>query len=114
MAILSLIIVLSGGTIGYWLIGGREYALLDCLYMTIITISTIGFSEVIDLSNNPGGRLFTIFLALSGIGVLTYLLSNITASVVEGELNEVFRKKKMEKMIKKYHEHFINGRTPCH
>ena len=107
MAILSLVIVLSSGTTGYWLIGGRQYSVLDCLYMTIITISTIGFTEVIDLSNNPGGRLFTIFLALSGIGVLTYLLSNITASVVEGEVNEVFRRKKMEKIIKKYHGHFI-------
>ena len=50
MAILSLVIVFSSGTTGYWLIGGREYSLLDCLYMTIITISTIGFTEVIDLS----------------------------------------------------------------
>ena len=45
MAILSLIIVLSIGTTGYWLIGGREYSVVDCLYMTILTISTIGFTE---------------------------------------------------------------------
>jgi len=51
--------------------------------------------------------LFTIGLALSGIGVLTYLLSNITASVVEGEINEIFRRKKMEKVIQNYHQHFI-------
>ena len=107
MAILSLIIVLSIGTTGYWLIGGREYSVVDCLYMTILTISTIGFTEVIDLSNNPEGRMFTIVLALSGIGVLTYLLSNITASVVEGELNLVFRRKKMDKIIQKYRRHFI-------
>jgi len=50
MAILSLVIVLSVGTTGYWLIGERQYSLLDCLYMTVITISTIGFTEVIDLS----------------------------------------------------------------
>ena len=107
MGIISLIIVLSVGTTGYWLIAERQYSLLDCLYMTIITISTIGFTEVIDLSNNPEGRVFTIGLALSGIGVLTYLISTITASVVEGELNEAFRRKKMEKSIQKYHEHFI-------
>ena len=51
--------------------------------------------------------MFTIVLALSGIGVLTYLLSNITASVVEGELNEVFRRKKMDKILQTYHGHFI-------
>lgn len=107
MAILSLVIVLSVGTTGYWLIGERQYSLLDCLYMTVITISTIGFTEVIDLSNSPQGRLFTIGLALSGIGVLTYLLSNITASVVEGKLNEIFRRKKMEKIIQNYHQHLI-------
>ncbi|MEE8350112.1 MAG: potassium channel protein [Acidobacteriota bacterium] len=106
-AVLSLIIVLAVGTTGYWLIGGPQYSWLDCLYMTIITISTIGFTEIIDLSNNPQGRLFTIVLALSGIGVLTYLISTITASVVDGELNEVFRSKKMDKSIQKYHQHFI-------
>jgi voltage-gated potassium channel len=76
------------------MIGGQQYSLVDCLYLTIITISTIGFTEVIDLSHNSQGRLFKIVLAFSGIGVLTYLLSNITASLVEGEINEVFRRKK--------------------
>jgi len=106
-ASIALIVVLSIGTSGYWLIGDQQYSILDCFYMTVITISTIGFTEVIDLSGNPQGRLFTIALALTGIGVLTYLLSNFTASVVEGELNEIFRRKKMEKMIQKYHDHFI-------
>ena len=106
-ALLSLITILSVGTIGYWLIGDGEYLVLDCFYMTIITISTIGFMEVIVISDNPQGRVFTIIVALSGIGMLTYLLSNFTALVVEGELNEAFRRKKMEKLIKKYRDHFI-------
>ena len=106
-ALLSLVTILSVGTIGYWLIGDGEYSVLDCFYMTILTISTIGFTEVIDISDNPQGRVFTIIVALSGIGILTYLLSNFTALVVEGELNEAFRRKKMEKLIKKYRDHFI-------
>jgi voltage-gated potassium channel len=53
-------------TIGYRLTGGEKYSLLDCFYMTVITISTIGYGEIIDLSVSPSGRVFTIFIALSG------------------------------------------------
>jgi voltage-gated potassium channel len=95
------------GTIGYRVLGGDEYSLFDSLYMTIITISTIGYSEIIDLSANPAGRVFTIFIALGGIGVLFYVLSNFTALFVEGEISESFRRKKMEKNIGKLTDHYI-------
>lgn len=104
--IILLFIVLSG-TIGYWFIGGKQYSLMDCLYMTVITIATIGFNEIIDLSGNPLGRGFTIFIALTGIGTLTYILSSFTAFIVEGDLNESFRRRKMEKIIKKLKDHYI-------
>jgi len=103
----GLVAILFIGTIGYWFIGGRQYSLLDCLYMTTITISTIGYREVIDLSNNPAGRVFTIFIALSGIGILFYIITNFTAFVVEGELKDTFWRKKMEKMAKNFNDHFI-------
>lgn len=89
------------------MIGGMEYTVLDSLYMTIITISTIGYGEIIDLSGSPAGRVFTIFIAFSGIGVLTYILLNVTAFIIEGELNEAFRRKKMENVIKKFKGHYI-------
>lgn len=104
---LSLISVLIIGTTGYWFIGKGQYAVLDCLYMTVITIATIGYGEIIDMSGNPSGRVFTIFIALFGIGTLTYILSNFTAFIVEGELNETFRRRKMEKIIKKFKDHYI-------
>lgn len=99
--------ILMLGTVGYWFIGGKNYSMLDCLYMTVITIATIGFNEVIDLSGNPIGRVFTILIAFSGIGALTYILSNFTAFIVEGELNETFRRRMMEKIIKKLKNHYI-------
>ena len=46
------------GTIGYRIIGGDQYSLVDCFYMTFITIATIGFHEVVDLNGHPGGRIF--------------------------------------------------------
>ncbi len=95
------------GTVGYWFIGGKQYSFVDTLYMTVITITTIGFSEVIDLSGNPGGRVFTILIAVSGIGILTYVFTNITAIVLEGQLTESFRRRKKEKMVNNYRDHFI-------
>jgi len=103
--VLSLLVVV--GAIGYWLISGMRCSPLDCAYMTIITITTVGFAEVVDLSDNPGGRLFTIFLALSGVGTVTYLLSNITAFIVEGELTDSFRRRRMEKKAKLLTDHYI-------
>ncbi len=102
-----LLAIILIGTVGYWFIGGRQYSFVDTLYMTVITIATIGFGEVVDLSNNPGGRLFTIFIAIAGIGTLTYVVTNLTAHVVEGELTESFRRRRMEKTVNNYRNHFI-------
>ncbi len=80
---------------------------MDTLYMTVITILTIGFTEVIDLSGNPGGRAFTIFIAISGIGITMYVITNLIGLVVEGELTESFRRRRMEKTVNNYRQHFI-------
>jgi len=103
----ALLTVLVVGSIGYWFIGGRQDSFIDVLYMTIITISTIGFTEVVDMSANPGGRAFTIFIALGGIGTLAYILTNITALVVEGELRDTFRRRRMEKKARNSKGHYI-------
>jgi voltage-gated potassium channel len=102
-----LLFILIGGSLGYYFIGQRLYSFLDCLYMTVITISTIGYTEVIDLSASPGGRIFTMLVALSGIGTLTYTFSMITALVVEGNLTDSFRRKKMQKQIEELSGHYI-------
>jgi voltage-gated potassium channel len=99
--------ILLIGTVGYWLIGGRQYSLVDALYMTVITITTIGFEEVIDLSGNVGGEIFTIFIAVSGVGVMAYIFTNITALLVEGQLTESFRRRRMEKIAGNYKDHYI-------
>jgi len=75
--------------------------------MTIITITTIGYGEIIDLSNNPAGRIFTIFIAFFGMSILFYIITNVTAFIIEGELTESFRRKRMEKLSKGLREHYI-------
>ncbi len=102
-----LIAILLIGTIGYSLIGGSGYSLLDAIYMTVITIATIGYSEVIDLSNNPGGRVFTMLIAFTGIGVLAYIMSSLTAFIVEGELSRAFRRRRMENLAQTLKDHYI-------
>jgi len=103
----ALMAVLIAGTAGYRIISVGNSSLIDCLYMTLITITTIGFGEIVDLSSSPQGRIFTMFLALCGIGIITYTLSNLTAFIVEGSLNEAFLRRKMEKTIRKLSDHFI-------
>jgi hemerythrin-like metal-binding protein len=101
---LAAFLVLAGGTGGFMLIE-PDWTLLDALYMTIITITTIGFGEVRPLS--PAGRVFTIFLIASGIGVVTAASAFLARFIVEGELQGAFRRKKMHGKIKKLKDHYI-------
>ena len=105
--LIILVAIVIIGSIGYWLISGGGYSVVDYVYMTVITITTIGFGEVIDLAGNPGGRIFTIFIALAGIGVLAYVLTSATATVVEGNLTKSFRRRRMEKIAEKAKGHYI-------
>lgn len=105
--VVLLLVILLGSSLIYFWIGGGAYSLLDCLYMTFITISTIGYGEIIDLSGAPWGRAFTMLVALCGIGTLTYGISMATALIVEGTLTHSFRRRKMEKNIERTGNHFI-------
>ncbi len=104
---LFLVLVIAAGTAGFWFIGKGAYSVIDCLYMTVITISTIGYGEIIDMSASPGGRIFTMVLALTGIGTLSYIITNFTASIVEGDLSESFRRRRMDALSEKLNAHYI-------
>ena len=87
---LLLIIIVSVGTSGYLMMG---WGVVDSIYMTIISLTTVGFGEIQPLT--IGGRIFTLFLILSGLGVLFYGISNITAFLVEGELTGILARRRM-------------------
>ena len=107
IAFAALLVVLIVGTVGYHILGGDKHSWLDCFYMTFITISTIGYGEVVDVSMYEYGRLFTIFIAITGIGVLGYVLSTLTAFTLESDLNESWRRKKMRQKIAQLKGHYI-------
>lgn len=117
--------IFTAGTTGFMAVEGWPF--LDALYMTTITLSTVGFQEVHPLST--GGRLVAMALILGGTGSLLYGLSVVTAFIVEGELRELLGKRRMEKALAKLHAHVIvcgagetgkhvveellNTQTPC-
>lgn len=102
-----LLLVHLVGTLGYLYIGRPSATWIDSFYMTFITVATIGFGETVDLSNHPMGRLFTVFIAVIGIGTMSYLFSSFVALLLESDLNAALRKKRMEKAIAKLAGHYI-------
>lgn len=103
----ALLIVLSSGTFGYYIITDYSYDVFTCFYMTVLTITTIGFDEIIPVGKYEAGRPFTVLIAFSGIGVLTYFVSTIAAIIIEGDFRKSYIKRKMEKDIEKLKEHYI-------
>ncbi len=102
-----LLVITAMGTLGYHYIGRPSATWIDSFYMTFITIATIGFGETVDLSAHPMGRLFTVFIAIIGIGTLSYLFSTLVALLIDSDLNAELRKKRMEKQIAQMKGHYI-------
>lgn len=106
----ALSLLLATGTIavlGYRIIGGSSVSLLDAVYMAVITLTGIGYSEFVDTSHNPHLRIFNIFVVLFGVSSAVYVFSETTALLVEGELSQLFLRRRMNKQIRALRDHFI-------
>ncbi|MSP25334.1 MAG: potassium channel protein [Myxococcales bacterium] len=113
----ALIVVVFAGTLGYWLLGKGNWPVDDCVYMVLITLTTVGYAEVLPLTTTEHGRTFTMFVMLGGMGVSFYFLSALTAFVIEGDLREVLWRRRMNKRIAGLSGHYIvcgAGRTGRH
>ena len=97
------VMLVIAGTTGFALIEG--WSLFDCLYMTVITITTVGFMEVHPLS--PGGRLFTSFLALGGVFTMLYAATSVIRAVVSGEIGGTLGRQRMERKLAELTGHAI-------
>lgn len=111
-----IICILTIGTLGYYFLEDG-WSILDAFYMVIISITTVGYGEIHELS--PQGRIFTIFLILSGLGVAATIMTNVAKFLLEGEIQGAFRRKRVLKKISTLKDHYIicghgrSGATIC-
>jgi len=97
LAVVLLLAMLTVSVAGYRLLGGPSVRFLNALYMAVITFAGVGYAEVVDTSRNPGLRVFNILVVFFDVTIMVYVLSVVTAFLVEGELSHVFGRRKMEK-----------------
>ncbi|TAJ14121.1 potassium channel protein [Marinilabiliaceae bacterium JC017] len=110
-----LFMTITIGSVGFILFEG--YRLLDAVYMTVITMATVGFGEVVPLSDV--GKLFTIFLIIFSLGIFGYVITQVTRIVFEGVLHQSYKEYQVRKKIVKLEDHVIvcgygrNGYQAC-
>jgi voltage-gated potassium channel len=98
-----LVVLTVAGTLGYRLIEGWSF--LDSLYMTVITLTSVGFREIEPPS--PAGKLFTMMLALAGVGTLFYVATSVIGMVIEGQLRDVLGTRRMRNRIEHLKDHYL-------
>lgn len=103
IAALLITFIVAFGIAGYMIVEGWNF--IDSLYMTIITLTTVGYREVHPLSGE--GIWFTILLLISGVGTVLYALSAGAKIIIEGEMQEIFGRKRLEKKIRELKNHYI-------
>ncbi len=104
-----ILFVLGGGVVGFWILGrveGHEPTILEALYQTVITLATVG-NKTPYLADVWYGQLFIIVLVLSGMGVLLVFATTVTAFFVEGEMRQLYRRKRMDKVLNYIQNHFV-------
>jgi voltage-gated potassium channel len=105
---LALLAVVFVGAAGYYAIGDGKWAFWDCVYMTIITITTVGYGETLEgMDKVEYARGWTIVLLVFGTGSIVFFASMITAFIVEGDLKEALFAQKLKKRIKRMQQHVV-------
>ena len=103
LAVALLTTVIAGGTVGYVLI--ERWPAWDAFYMTVTTITTVGYREVHELSRS--GQVFTVFLLIGGVGTALYTFTLLATTVVEGGLPKQLRQRRHARMLESIKDHFI-------
>jgi voltage-gated potassium channel len=101
--IVALLILILGGTIGYLYL--LDLSWIDAIYMTVITISTVGYREVVDMTDTA--KVFSIFMIIGGLGIAGYGATSVFALFFEGTFRSAWRRRRMEKKISQFQDHYI-------
>lgn len=102
-----IVLVVIAGSFGYYLIFDMQPKFIDCVYMTVISLTSVGYGEVLPIAGNVPAQMFTMVLITFGMGVILYAISTVTAILIEGELTGILRKRRMLKKIEKLRNHYI-------
>lgn len=120
-ALVLLVLVVAAGAIGYWYIGYSQqpglWGFRDCVYMTVITITTVGFGEILDFETIRWGREWTQLLLVFGVAADLYVVSTITSFFVESDFVNIRKWRKLERRMHDISNHHIVcgvGRTGIH
>lgn len=111
-------LLLATGTIGYKTIGGSNWSWLDAMYMSAITLTTVGYGEIHPLDH--AGRIFTIMFAFGGVFLLFYSATEIIRAIVSGQLRSILGRESMKHALEEIRDHIIvcglgrMGRLVCH
>src|SRR3954471_4197265 len=106
-ALLTLISVVAVAVTGYRVLGGHDIGFLQALYMAVITLAGVGYGEIVDTSHSPELRIFNMFVVLIGVTLTVYVFSVVTAFLVEGEIRNIFWRRRMERRISELKDHYI-------
>lgn len=110
-ALLFLVAIVVIGTLGFYAAGqsrGRDaWPLFDCFYMTVISITTVGYGELPGMASMMSVRLWAMLVILSGLGVAAYAVSALTTYFLEGEFSRLRSRRKMERTLARMQDHII-------
>ena len=106
-AALAVAMVITAGGVGLWLIGRGRWPLSESLYMAVISVSTVGFSELPGLNTVPGARGLLVVIILAGLGSVAYFQSAMTALIVEGVIGQAWRRNRMKNNIAAVSGHVV-------
>ena len=107
IALVAFAAVMGAGTVGYKHLGGADTTWVDALYMTFLMVATIGYGAGVEIWHRPETEIFTMAIAFSGIAVMTYFFSSVTAMVLASDFDKSMRRRRMDKIMKKLHGHYI-------
>lgn len=106
-AVVLLLVLIAVAVNGYRALGPPGTSLLDALYMVVITLAGVGYGEIVPTAGRPLLRIFNMFVIMVGVMITLYVFSAVTAFLVEGELSNIFWRRKMQKRIAELRRHFI-------